>query len=189
MFDADDSTAATLAFERPSAFDSDEPISGIRTIPEEVRRATIRDCILPETQDRHDASVIAAFRFAVAKTGAQVGLLHRRTDAFLYTTCVHQLDPGLHLCVGLSFWDAAAQQLMREKTVIGASGRSEATAAVARRLRGETGETEPRYVLAFPVVIDGCVEAVIELGRSDAPFDEGALVATTRSLVALNGES
>lgn len=112
-----------------------------------------------------------------------MGLLHRRTDAFLHTTCVHRLAPDWHLGVGLSFWDPAVQRLMREETIIGAASDNAETGAGARRL--SNGET-PRYIMAFPVEIDGCIEAIIELGRSDAPFEEASKRRTMRTLHALN---
>ena len=168
--------------ESSSSFASEEPISRIRKIPDEVAQAANQNAEDTDVNELNDELVLAAFRLAVAKTDAEVGLLHRRTDAFLYTTAVHQLDAGFHLYVGLSFWDPAVQSIMRNNTVEGATSDGEEASAVARRLRSST---VPRFVLAIPVMIDGCIEAIIELGRSHSPFSEGTLRSTMKSLVAI----
>jgi len=170
------------ADESSSSFASEEPISRIRKIPDEVAQAANQNAEDTDVNELTDELVLAAFRLAVAKTDAEVGLLHRRTDAFLYTTAVHQLDAGFHLYVGLSFWDPAVQSIMRNNTVEGATSDGEEASAVARRLRSST---VPRFVLAIPVMIDGCIEAIIELGRSHSPFSEGTLRSTMKSLVAI----
>lgn len=172
-------SAPIFAADAPLSFDDDEPVSGIRAIPQELMQAAV-----PEVEDAAltDELVAAAFHLAIAKSDADVGLLHRRTDAFLFTTDVHALDPGMHMYVGLSFWDPAVQELMRCRTVQGRQGDGEETASIARRLQRGIA---PRFVMAVPVIIDDCVEAIIELGRMDAPFHEGTVRSTMTSIHAI----
>jgi len=163
-------------------FANEEPVSGIRKIPDLLEQPANDHLVDTDQHDVNDALVLAAFRLAVAKTDADVGLLHRRTDAFLYTTAVHQLDPGMHLYVGLSFWDPAVQTVMCNRTVAGSAADGEQASAVARRLRDGPA---PGFILAIPVVIEGCIEAIIELGRSHSPFHEGVLQSTVKSVEAI----
>jgi len=109
----------------------------------------------------------SAFFEAVRETEADVGLLHRRTDAFLYTLAVHGLDPGMHLQMGVSLWDPAMLRLLRGKTLLGSVEDSLEAATVARRLQHSI---LPQFVLALPIIIQECVEAVVELGRFACPF-------------------
>ncbi len=170
-------SAPIFAADAPLSFDDDEPVSCIRAIPPELVQAVEVDLAALT-----DELVAAAFHLAIAKSDADVGLLHRRTDAFLFTTDVHALDPGMHLYVGLSFWDPAVQELMRCRTVQGCQDDGEETASIARRLQHGA---VPRFVMAIPVIIDDCVEAIIELGRMDAPFHEGAVRGTMTSIHAI----
>ncbi len=132
--------------------------------------------------DCTDEIVLAAFRLAIASTDAEVGLLHRRTDAYLYTVDVHHLDPNYHLQVGLSLWDPAVRWVLRNLTVEGAVQDGKEEIAVARRLDG-SGDVP--FVLAVPVMIGDCIEAVIELGRRGSPFQAGAAQRVVRSIQAL----
>jgi hypothetical protein len=114
-----------------------------------------------------EESLGEAFLQAVRETDADVGLLHRRTDAFLYTLAVHGLDPGMHLRMGVSLWDPAMLRLLQGKTLLGCMDDSVEAATVSRRLRHTV---LPRFVLALPIILRECVEAVVELGRYGCPF-------------------
>jgi hypothetical protein len=164
-----------------------EPVSAIRAIPKEVFESSVqntngRDDEIAQDESLTQELLLAAFRLAVSSTDAEVGLLHRRTDAFLYTTAVHQLDPNYHLCVGLSFWDPAVNMVLRNQPVMGCIDDGPEMMAVARRLEGAK---PPRFVLVIPVVIGDCIEAIIELGRSDAPFSLGSTQRAKRTVEAL----
>lgn len=117
--------------------------------------------------EQFEETLGTAFLEAVRETDADVGLLHRRTDAFLYTLAVHGLDPGMHLRMGVSLWDPAMLRMLQGKTLLGCMDDSVEAATVARRLRHTV---LPRFVLALPIVIRECVEAVVELGRYGCPF-------------------
>lgn len=129
-----------------------------------------------------DEFLNAAFRFAVASAEAEVGLLHRRTDAYLYTIAVHELDPSYHLQIGLSFWDPAVRCVLCNKTVEGSAENGEEELVISRRL----STTPPvGFVLAVPVRVGDTIEGVIELGRSGSPFPEGMGQRLRDSLEAL----
>ena len=51
-----------------------------------------------------DARLEVGFGEAILATRAHVGLLHRRGDAFFYTTGVRGLDCGMHMMVWVSMW-------------------------------------------------------------------------------------
>lgn len=118
-----------------------------------------------------DAKLQAGFDEMVAETGAQVGLLHRRGDAFFFTIAVHGLDRGMHMLVWVSMWDPAIQTMLRGQALQGPSEKTLEHGTVARRL---AGTILPRYVLAVPIVVGACVEAVLELGRVGTAFGPGA---------------
>lgn len=119
-----------------------------------------------------DARLEAGFGEAILATGAHVGLLHRRGEAFFYTVCVRGLDRGMHMMVWVSMWDAAIRHMLDRRSLFGAKHESDEHAVVARRLRGAS---DPGWVVAFPVLVCGSVEAVVELGRFGKPFDPSAL--------------
>jgi hypothetical protein len=158
------------------------PASGVRRLADTVEQASHDLPLEPDDEPSTDELLDAAFRLAVAKADADVGLLHRRTDAYLYTTAVHRLDAGMHLLIGLSLWDPAVMKVMQGRSVTGSSQDDVETATVARRL--ENG-VAPRFVLAIPVMIGDCVEALIELGRMDAPFEDGMERGTLASVHAI----
>lgn len=147
---------------------ADPPASGVRKLQDTLEQPAPDLPVEDSFDTTLDELLDAAFRLAVAKTDADVGLLHRRTDAYLYTVAVHELDARLHLLIGLSLWDPAVMKVMQGKTVVGAAQAGVETATVSRRL--ENG-VAPGYVLAVPVMVGDCVEAVIELGRRHAPFE------------------
>jgi hypothetical protein len=158
------------------------PLENGATIRDEVSRDVVHNPGETDAPNLTDEVVLAAFRLAIATTDADVGLLHRRTDAYLYTVDVHQLDPNYHLHVGLSLWDPAVRWVLRNLTVEGGVQGGEEEMAVGRRL---DGSGEVLFVLAIPVMIGDCIEAVIELGRKDSPFSIGSARHVVRSIQAL----
>lgn len=119
------------------------------------------------------------FHEAARLTRADVGLLHLCGDAYLFTVAVHGLDPTLHMLVAVSFWDDAMQHVLRGGTISGSNGDSMQAGNVARRVQSAR---VPRYVLSAPLLMDGQVEAVIELGRHDAAFGGSDPLVCTRAL-------
>lgn len=159
-----------------------QPGSGVRRLADTVEQASHELPLELDDDASTDEMLDAAFRLAIAKADAEVGLLHRRTDAYLYTTGVHQLDAGMHLLIGLSLWDPAVMRVMQGRSVVGSAQDNLETATVARRLDNGVA---PRFVLAIPVMMGDCVEAIIELGRMDAPFEEGMERRTLASVHAI----
>jgi hypothetical protein len=174
--------ARSIARDTQTVVDEACPLENGATIRDEVSRDVVHN---PDEADEvrftHEI-VLAAFRLAIATTDADVGLLHRRTDAYLYTVEVHQLDPNYHLHVGLSLWDPAVRWVLRNLTVEGDVQGGEEEMAVGRRL---DGSGEVLFVLAIPVMIGDCIEAVIELGRRDSPFSVGCARHVVRTIQAL----
>jgi hypothetical protein len=151
------------------------------TIRDEVSRDIMLSSNDSDTTEI-DELLNAAFRFAVASAEAEVGLLHRRTDAYLYTIAVHELDPSYHLQIGLSFWDPAVRWVLCNKAIEGSAEEGEEEFVISRRL---SATTPVCFVLAVPVRVGDTIEAVIELGRSGSPFPEGMGQRLRDSLEAL----
>jgi hypothetical protein len=177
-------------------FDDHVPLSLVRVRSKPARRlqveprgdafrSTLADpTMLPRPRDTRlpenlDALLQEGFSEAIAETGAQVGLLHRRGDAFLYTTGVHGLDRGMHMMVWVSMWDAAVQVMLRGHTLVGPSQESAENATVARRLGGTI---DPASIIAVPVMVGATVEAVVELGRFGRWFPPGADLFTLEAM-------
>ena len=139
--------------------------------------------LLPAPNSRRPAgwrlALHRGFKEAIRLTRAEVGLLHVCGEAFLFTVAVHGLDAGLHMHVGVSFWDDAMQHVLRGGAVLGTKGQGAEAGAVARRLRASA---IPDAVLAVPVLFAGQIEAVLELGRHAKSFREGDDTVAMRAM-------
>jgi len=131
-----------------------------------------------------DEALELGFLDAVLEVGADVGLLHRRDDAFFYTTAVHGLDRNRHLQVWVSLWDPAIQHGLRGRTLIGSRADSAEAGTVARRLQEER---LPVSVIAVPVIVGQSVEAIVELGSMSRSFAPGDELRTLEAMHALIG--
>jgi hypothetical protein len=174
--------ARAIARDTQTIVDESCPLENGATIRDEVSRDVVHHPDETDDPNHTNEIVLAAFRLAIASTDADVGLLHRRTDAYLYTVDVHRLDPNYHLHVGLSLWDPAVRWVLRNLTVEGELQDGEEEMAVGRRL---DGSGEVLFVLSIPVMIGDCIEAVIELGRRGSPFRSGSARHVVRSIRAL----
>lgn len=179
-------TASVARDSHPSAADH-EPMSLVRVRAKAPRtlsvrakadafRSTLVDPTFaalqkPAPSKALDGLLEAGFADCIIETGAHVGLIHRRGDAFFFTIDVHGLDRGMHMLVWVSMWDAAIQAMLRGHSLTGASQANAENATVARRL---TGTSEPTSILAVPVTIGTTVEAVVELGRFGRTFASGS---------------
>jgi hypothetical protein len=110
------------------------------------------------------------FEEAVFEVGAEVGLLHRRDEAFFYTTAVFGLDRSRHLQVWVSLWDPAIQHGLGGRTLLGKRDDSAEAGTVARRLQADH---LPISVIAVPVIVGQSVEAIVELGSLSRAFLPG----------------
>lgn len=117
-------------------------------------------------------ALLVAMHALVLRTHADVALVHRVREPFvgLVTSCAHGDGADAQLGEVLRSYDAAVEAARGGWSVMGHPLEGQVKRAVARRLAGRGGLDPLRAVAMAPVVREGRLLAMFELGRFDHPF-------------------
>jgi len=144
------------------------------------------DGVLASAEDL-DQALLLALSTSIAAAGAHIGLLHMlRVDlGATVTAFAHGPDAEVLLGERLAADDPALRAAQAGHTVMGEPRLGEAGRYIAGRMaRCLPG---PRGVAMVPVMVDGYMAAMIELGRASRPFRAAEIARVEEVAQALSG--